>query len=74
MSQLGLKFSHVCQLRTAFQFYRVVDTNSSLKFKAFSPDTEVTEQEYVIEILDKPIQVNQGQIMLSKVPESHKIV
>ena len=50
-----------------------VDTKS-LKFKAFSPDTEVIEQELVIEILDKPVILNQGQIMLSKVPESHNMV
>ena len=39
----------------------------SLKIQAFSPDTEVNEQEKVIEMLDKPIMLNCGQIiMLSK--------
>ena len=33
-----------------FQFYKVVDTKS-LKFKIFSSDTEVIEQEQVIEML-----------------------
>ena len=56
------------------QFYKAVDTKSSLKFKAFSPDTEVIEQEQVTETLNKPIMLNCGQIMLPKVPESHKIV
>ena len=50
------------------QFYKAVDT------KAFSPDTEVIEQEQVTETLNKPIMLNCGQIMLPKVPESHKIV
>ena len=74
ISQLGLKFRHVCQLWTKVQFYRAVGTKSSLQFKAFSPDTEVIGRELVIEILDKPIILDQGQIMLSKVPESHIIV
>ena len=43
----------------------------SLKIQAFSPDTEVMEQEQVIEMLDKLIMLNRGQIMLSK---SHNIV
>ena len=47
---------------------------SSLQFKAFSPDTEVIEWEYVIVMLDKQIMLNQDQIMLSKVPESNNIV
>ena len=55
MSQLGLKFRHVFQLRTEVQFYKAVNMKSSLKFKAISPDTKVTEQEQVIEMLDKPI-------------------
>ena len=38
----------------------------SLKIQAFSPDTEVMEQEQVIEMLDKLIMLNRGQIMLSK--------
>ena len=37
---------------------------SSLKILAFSSDTGVVEQ--VIEMLDKPIMLNGGQIMLSK--------
>ena len=45
------------------QFYIVVGTKS-LKFKAFSPDTEVIEREQFIEMLDKPIMLNCGQIML----------
>ena len=56
------------------QFYKAVNTKSSLKFKAFSSDTEVIESEQVIEMLNKPIMLNRGQIMLSKVPESHNIV
>ena len=47
---------------------------SSLKFKTFSPNTDVMEQELVIEMLDKPAMLNQGQIMPSEVPESHNIV
>ena len=43
LSQLGVKFRYVCQFRTEVQFYKAVDTKSSLKFKAFSSDTEVTE-------------------------------
>ena len=43
MSQLGLKFRHVFQLRTEVQFYKAVNVKSSLKLKAFSPDTEVIE-------------------------------
>ena len=39
---------------------------SSLKIQTFSPDTEATEQEQVIEMLDKLIILNRGQIMLSK--------
>ena len=56
------------------QFYKAVDTKSSLKFKAFSPDTEVIKQKHVIEMLDKPIMLNCCQIMLLKVLESHNIV
>ena len=48
------------------QFYKAVNTKSSLKIQAFSPDTEVIEQEQVIEMLDKLIMLNRGQIMLSK--------
>ena len=47
---------------------------SALQFKAFSPNIEVIEWEKVIEMLDKPIMLNQGQIMLSNVPESHNTV
>ena len=47
---------------------------SSLQFKAISPDTEVIEWEKIVEILDKPIMLNQAQIVHSKVPKSHKIV
>ena len=32
------------------------------------------EQELVIQMLGKPIILNHGQIMLSKVPESHNIM
>ena len=39
---------------------------STLKIKAFSRDTEVIEQEQVIEMLYKPIILNCGQVMLSK--------
>ena len=39
---------------------------SSLKTKDFAPDTEVIEQEQVTDVLDKPILLNFGQIMLSK--------
>ena len=56
------------------QFYKAVNMKSSLKFKAFSPDSGVIEQEQVIEMLDKPIMLNPGQIMLSKDPESHNTV
>ena len=35
ISQLGLKFRHVFQLRTEVQFYKAVNTKSSLKVKAF---------------------------------------
>ena len=38
----------------------------SLKIQAFSPDTEVIEQELVIEMLDKLIMLNRGQIVFSK--------
>ena len=72
--QLGLKFRHVCQLRTEIQFYKVVDTKSSLKLKVFALDTEVLEREQVIEMLDKPIMLNRGQITLPKVLESHNIL
>ena len=54
-----LKFRHVFQLRTKVQFY-----------KTFSPYTEVIEPEQVIEMN----KLNCGQIMLSKVPESHNIM
>ena len=74
ITQLGLKFRHNCLLRAKVQFYKTVGAKSSLKFEVFSPDTEVIEQEQVIEMLDKPITLNKGQIMLSKVPESHNIV
>ena len=55
------------------QFYKPADMKSLLKFTAFSPDTEVIEQEQVIKTLDKPILLNRGQIMLSKIPKSHNI-
>ena len=42
----------------------------SLNFKTFSPDTEVIEQEQVIDMLDKPIMLNHCQIA----PEYHNIV
>ena len=61
-------------LELGIQFYKAVDTKSSLKFKTFPPDTEVNEQEQVIEMLDKPIMLNQHQIMLSKVQEAHHVV
>ena len=64
-SQPGLKCRYVFQLRTEVQFYKVVNVKS-LKNKAFSPDTEVIKQEKVIEMLDKLIMLNCGQIMLSK--------
>ena len=70
MFEICLK--HVFQLRTEVQFYRAVSTKSSLKIKAFSP--EIIKREQVIKMLDKPIILNRGQIMLSKVPESYKIV
>ena len=38
----------------------------SFKIKAFSLDTEVIEQEQVIEMLVKPIMLKYSQIMLSK--------
>ena len=38
LSELGLKFRHVYQLRTEIQFYKAVDTKSSVKFKTFSSD------------------------------------
>ena len=37
-----------------------------LNFKAFSPDSEIIEGEQVIEMLDKPVMFNCGQIMFSK--------
>ena len=74
MNHLCLKFRHVCQFRTKVQSYRAVDMKSSLQFKAFSPDTEVIEWEYLTEMIDKPIMLNQGQIMISKVPECHNLV
>lgn len=74
INPLGLKSRHVCQLRSGVQFYKAVDGKSSLKFKHFSPDTEVTEQDQVIEIFDKPIMLKCGQTMLSKVSESHNIL
>ena len=39
---------------------------SSLKIKAFFPNTEVIELQKVIEMSDKLIMLNRGQIMLSK--------
>ena len=60
ISQLGLKFRYVFQLRTEAQFYKAVNTKSSLKIQAFSPDTEVIGQEQVIEMLDKIIMLNPG--------------
>ena len=48
------------------QFYKAVNMKSSLKFKAFSAETEVMEQQQVTEMLDKPITLTRGQIMLSK--------
>ena len=48
------------------QFYKAVNMKSSLKFKAFSAETEVIEQQQVTELLDKPITLTRGQIMLSK--------
>ena len=57
--QLGLKFGLVCQVRTEVQFYKAVDTKFSLKFKSFSPDTEVIDQELVIEMLDEPVMPSQ---------------
>ena len=47
-----------------------------LKFKSFSPVTEVIEWEQVIKIdvTDKPIMLNHGQIMLSKVPDTNNIL
>ena len=57
----------VFQLGTEVQLYEAVNTKFSLKIQAFSPDTEVIEQEKVIEMLDKPIMFNHGQIIkLSK--------
>ena len=55
------------------QFYKAVDTKSS-NFKALSPDTEVIEQEQVIETLRKPSMHHHGQIMLSKFPKSLNIM
>ena len=55
------------------QSYKAVDLKSCLNSKP-SPNTEVIEQEQVIEMLDKPIMVNHGQIMLSRVSETHKTV
>ena len=43
-ANLALKFRHVIQLWTEVQFHKAVNTKS-LKFKAFSPDTAVIEQE-----------------------------
>ena len=63
ISQLGLKFTYVFQLITEVHFYKAVNMKSSLKIKAFSPDTEFIEQKQVI---DKPIMINHSQIMLSK--------
>ena len=57
---------HILQLRTKVQIYKAVDTKCSLIFKAFSSDTEATEQEEVIEMLNKSILLYYGQIMLSK--------
>ena len=74
ISQLGLTFRHVFQLKTDVQFHKAFDTKSYLKFKAFSHDTEVIEQEQVIEMLSKPVMLNHDQTMLSKVPESRNIV
>ena len=65
---------HVCQVRTEVKFYKAINTESSLKFKAFSSDTDVIEQELVIEMLNKLVMPNQGHITLSKVPESYSIV
>ena len=74
VSQLGLKFRNVLQLRTEVQFYKAVNMKSSLKFKAFTADTEAIEWEQVIDKLDKSITLNRGQIMLSRNPESHNIL
>ena len=74
VSQLGLKFRDVYQLRTEVQFYKAVNMKFSLKFKAFTADTEAIEWEQVIDKLDKPITLNRGQIMLSRDPESHNIL
>ena len=71
--KLFLKCRYVCQIRTEIQFHDTVD-RKSLKFKVFSPDTEITEREQVIAMLDKPIMLNHGQVMLSKVPELHTIM
>ena len=68
------KIKYVFQLRTEVQLYQAVDTKSYLKLKAFSPDTEVIEWEQVTEMLNKPIMLNFGQIILSKVPASRNIV
>ena len=43
-----------------------IKKKSALKIQAFSPDTEVIEQEQVIEMLDKLIMLNRSQIILSK--------
>ena len=74
ITQLGLKFWHTFQLRAEVHFHKAVNMKSLSKFKDFSPDTEVTKQEQVIEKLDKPIMLILGQIMLSKDPETHNIV
>ena len=65
ISQFGLKFRYVFQLRSEIQFYKAINMKC-LKIKAFSPDTEVIIKEQVIEMLDKLIMLNHGQIMLSK--------
>ena len=46
-----------------------VDMKFFKKFKAFSLDTKVIQQEQVIEMLYKPFMLNHSQIMLQKVPE-----
>ena len=62
----GLKIMTPRQMIARLEFYKAVNMKSSLKIKAFSPDTEVIEQEQVIEMLNKPIMLNRGQIMLLK--------